>query len=353
MSNTPTPIDYLNNEARAASFSPEEFGMLEILSGENWIHKAEALPDPTFFFHRMIVEGEIIVVYASSNVGKSVFCVQMAADIARTRPVLYVDSELSCKQWQMRYWDPDTKKKHLFPGNFLRAQINLTKQKKDGSTVQQQILQAIEYYASARNIRIVFVDNLTFLCNNTEDGLSAGDFMMELIRLKQLYGLTLVVIAHTPKRDGKSPIEQNDLAGSSRLMNFFDSGIAIGRSAKDPQLRYVKQVKVRTGEFVWGANHVALYRLEKTNAFTHFEYLEPSTEQEHLRPNNTLTEMEDLQEIARLRNEGRSVREIARETGMPSTTVKRKLDKARAQGLVNPETDKIALNPVQEQTKAE
>ena len=42
-------------------------------------------------------------------------------------------------------------------------------------------------------------------------------------------------------------ITSNDLAGSKRLYNFFDSVFAIGKSAQDGGLRYVKQLKVRYG----------------------------------------------------------------------------------------------------------
>lgn len=56
--------------------------------------------------------------------------------------------------------------------------------------------------------------------------------MMKLMNLKKQYGWSLLVIAHTPKRNLSSPITQNDLAGSKKLYNFFDSVVAIGKSAK-------------------------------------------------------------------------------------------------------------------------
>ena len=64
--------------------------------------------------------------------------------------------------------------------------------------------------------------------------------MMRLIRLKKKYGPTTVVIAHTPQRRAWEPVTQNDLAGSAKLINFFDAGIALSRSAKDNNLRYLK-----------------------------------------------------------------------------------------------------------------
>ena len=76
-----------------------------------------------------------------------------------------------------------------------------------------------------------------FAVRDSEKGLGATEFMMRLIKLRRTYNLTIVVIAHTPKRDGKQPITQFDLAGSSKLISFFDAGIAIGRSAKDKETK--------------------------------------------------------------------------------------------------------------------
>lgn len=49
----------------------------------------------------------------------------------------------------------------------------------------------------------------------------------------------MVVIAHTPKRDSGLPLTQNDLAGSSKLMSFFDSGIVIGLQANGKSVREI------------------------------------------------------------------------------------------------------------------
>ena len=75
--------------------------------------------------------------------------------------------------------------------------------------------------AAKQGVKFFIIDNITFICNGTESGAKASLFMKQLIRLKKRYGLTTIVIAHTPKRRGWKPITQNDLAGSSKLINFF------------------------------------------------------------------------------------------------------------------------------------
>jgi len=64
------------------------------------------------------------------------------------------------------------------------------------------------------------------------------------------------VLAHTPKRRQWEPLSELDLQGSINLGNFADSIFAIGRSRVAPDLRYLKQIKVRTGRPEYGADRV-------------------------------------------------------------------------------------------------
>ena len=308
----------------------KKVGIMEVKSCNQWIADSKDTPDPKLYFNDLIVEGENTVVFASSNVGKSVFCTQMAEEIAREQKVLYIDCELSAKQFQMRYTNKETGSVHLFPENFFRAEID--PELIVGTDMEAAILQSIQQAAND-GITHFFVDNITFLCNDSEKGQTAGEFMMKLIKLKRKYHLTLVVIAHTPKRDRRQPITQNDLAGSAKLINFFDAGVAIGISAKDEALRYVLQVKVRTGKYVLTSSHVAIYRLDHRDNYTQFVFEGYGNEKEHLREKSPETDMEDMQALVNLKAKGLSIRQIVDETGFKQTTVFRKLKKAEKLGI--------------------
>ena len=153
-----------------------------------------------------------------------------------------------------------------------------------------------------------------------------------LIIFAILAALTLVIVGHSPKREPRSQLTQNDLAGSAKLMNFFDAGIAIGRSAKDAGLRYIKQVKVRTGVNQYDGEKVLLCKLQQVRGYTQFVYEDTVCESDHLRPKNAFTEAEDLQELIDLQAQHKTVRQIAEETGFAPTTVHRKLKKAEQLG---------------------
>ena len=154
---------------------------------------------------------------------------------------------------------------------------------------------------------------------------------MKLMALKKKRNLSLLLIAHTPKRDLSSPITQNHLAGSKKLYNFFDSVFAIGMSAKDSSLRYVKQVKVRAGAFRYDAHNVLVYEVDMVNGFLKFNFREFATEEEHLRHRQTIEVNETEMKVLQLNKEGLSLRKIADETGISKSTVGNILKKHKDQ----------------------
>jgi len=261
------PRSAIAAEAGKARKAPRHIGLLSVKAANDWIEESLLAPDPKTYFHDLIVQYENTVIFASSNVGKSILAIQIAEDIARSEKIMYVDLELSAKQFQMRYTDPTTGYRHIFPANFTRAEV--APELIVGADLEQEILSSIEE-AARQGTRFFVIDNITFICNDSEKGSTAGSFMMKLISLKKLYALTTVVIAHTPKRRGWEPITQNDLAGSAKLINFFDAGIALARSAKDDRLRYLKQVKVRTGEYRYDSDNVIILDIAKTDGCLRF-----------------------------------------------------------------------------------
>jgi len=143
-------------------------------------------------------------------------------------------------------------------------------EKYDIKDFETNVIRNIELVAISENAKIIIIDNLTYLCNSSEKGDLAGMLMMELMEMKRKLGVSLLILAHTPKRPLTNPITQNDLAGSKKLYNFFDSVFAIGKSARDGNLRYVKQIKVRYGEYDYDSDNVLVFELKKEHSFLGF-----------------------------------------------------------------------------------
>ena len=104
-------------------------------SANDWIKEAEGKPIPKMLFDSLWHEGELCILFADTNVGKSILAVQIA-DIsskgkseyllntsAPKQKVLYFDFELSEKQFQGRYSD-NYRNPYQFDPNFLRVEIN-------------------------------------------------------------------------------------------------------------------------------------------------------------------------------------------------------------------------------------
>jgi hypothetical protein len=107
--------------------------------------------------------------------------------------------------------------------------------------------------------------------------------MKHLKALKNKYGLSILALAHTPKRDLSKPITRNDLQGSKMLINFCDSAFAIGESSNDKNIRYLKQIKARSTEQIYDAENVCVCQIVKPANFLGFEFLNFGTEREHLK----------------------------------------------------------------------
>ena len=316
----------LARASQVRSGMPESIGVMSIKTANRTILEASLLPTPRALWDSFWYEGELSCLFADSNVGKSILAVQIADRIARTDNVLYLDFELSDKQFQLRYTD-EHGYLYTFPEKLYRVSLDCNSLLE--ADFEEAIIGSIEQMALQTRCKIFIVDNLTYLCCAMEKGDAAGRLMIQLNNLKKRYDLSMLVLAHTPKRSLDCPITSNDLAGSKRLYNFFDSVFAIGKSAQDGGLRYVKQLKVRYGTYSYEADNVILYEIEKVDAFLQFVYRGYSTEKEHLKKlgDNESSQRDCM--ILQLSQSGRSVREIASQVNCGKSTVSRIIQRSK------------------------
>lgn len=299
----------LQKAEQLAASVPEQIGMLTIKTANRTIREAALRPNPDALYLTLWYEGEVCCLFSDSNLGKSILAMQIAAQIAKTRKVLYFDFELSDKQFQLRYSD-EQGNLNKFPENLYRVEIN--RESLDVSNFEEAIIGNIEQAALMTGAKVLIIDNLTYLCIASEKGDAAGALMFRLMALKKKHSLSMLILAHTPKRCLSNPITQNDLAGSKKLYNFFDSVFAIGKSAKDNNLRYIKQLKVRYGNYTYDSDNVIVSAIEKVGAFLQFVNIGYATEKEHLKEFTDKDRAEAINEVKRLSSEGKSQREIAK-----------------------------------------
>lgn len=314
-------MDVVNNPTEPTR---ELSGMLKIKTANEWAEDAKLRPDPHPLWLSLWHEGEVCCLFADSNLGKSIYAVEIASAIAEHRRVIYFDFELSDKQFQLRYSD-DQKNLHKFPDNLLRSEID--PDMIGSGDFEEEVIADIEGAAIQYDCKILIVDNITYLNSVTEKADAAGMLMMKLMQLKKKHGLSILVLAHTPKRPLSSPITQNDLAGSKKLFNFFDSVFAIGRSAKDENLRYIKQIKARAGAFEYGADNVIVSEIVKDGTWLHFRNIGCGMERDHLKEQTDKDVSIFDGNVKELRQAGKSVREIANALGVSKSKVQRTMSR--------------------------
>ena len=149
--------------------------------------------------------------------------------------------------------------------------------------------------------------------------------MQLLQKLRAKYHLSILVLAHTPKRNPCRPITRNDLQGSKVLINFCDSAFAIGESQSQPGVRYLKQVKQRSSPEQHGAAQVCLCRIVKQHNFLSFEFMERANEQQHLLHYTEQHRKAQEATILQYHAEGLSYRQICAKLGVSVATVSRVL----------------------------
>src|SRR5574344_1378462 len=236
--------------------------LLEVKTANKWIEQASRRPIPRMPFSEFWFEQELCILFADTNVGKTILAVQIADSISRgqsipgfkletkAQKVIYCDFELNDKQFQSRY-SRNYEYPYQFSDNFLRVEINPDADFPEDVSFEFALSNAIERVITDNGAKIVIIDNITYLRHENERAKDALPLMKHLKRLKSKYNLSLLVLAHTPKRDLTKPLTRNDLQGSKVLMNFCDSSFAIGESSSDSSFRYIKMIKVRSTEHIY------------------------------------------------------------------------------------------------------
>ena len=298
--------------------APDNIGIFSIKTANQTLSDAALLPNPVPLWRKLWHLGEVACLFSDSNLGKSILAVQIATEIAKKYTVLLFDFELSEKQFQIRYTG-DFGEYYKFPENLYRVEIS--NEHLNPQNLDSTIVENIERAAIQTKAKVLIIDNLTYMCLDSEKGKDAGELMLHLMSLKKKYDLSILVLAHTPKRQMHNPISQNDLAGSKKLFNFFDAVFAIGLSAKDNNLRYIKQLKVRSCEFTHDASNVIVAMIIKKGSFLCFEEQYCASEQEHLKEKPCDNDPLLTKTVKEMHQQGKSYRDIANELGISKNRV--------------------------------
>lgn len=315
--------------------------IFDIKPANEWIASSREKPTPRFLFGEFWLEGELSILFADTGKGKSILAVQIAESIARgraiepmkltsePRKVLYIDFELSDKQFEMRYArdiSDDTAAlagHYEFSLNLLRAEVK-TNVSGCGVGFEDELIVQIERAVERTGARVVIIDNITYLRSGSVRTGEAITLMKRLKEIKTELGLSILVLAHTPKRNTTWPLNVNDLQGSKVLANFADNIFAIGQSRYDTSHRYIKHIKPRSTEMLYDAQHVPSFQLGKRDGnFLSFSFIGWRPEAVHLSVKYDTYRLDRADAMKRLAETGLSQRQIAERCETSAASVNR------------------------------
>lgn len=330
LNNPETIVNHFEQLQKDLETEKENKGLFKVKTANQWIEQAKTSPIPLMLFGELWHDSELCILFADTNLGKSILAVQIADSIskgktiagfkleAEKQPVLYFDFELSAKQFEIRYCIKNEAEKVLehhysFDENFKRLEINPDAEIPENKSFEDYLNQSLEQSITETGAKILIIDNLTYLKNETEKAKDALPLMKHLKALKSRYGLSILALAHTPKRDLSKPLTRNDLQGSKMLINFVDSCFAIGESHTDKHLRYLKQIKARNTEIIYDTENVAICQIQKPFNFLEFEFVGFGTEREHLKELTEKDRETNIEKAKELSQKGYSQRQISTE----------------------------------------
>jgi archaellum biogenesis ATPase FlaH len=307
--------------------------LFKTMTTNDWIEFAKNNPIPRKLFGELWFEKELAILFSDTNLGKSIVAVQIANSLSKgiatanlvneceAQKVLYLDFELTAKQFENRY-STDFKDHYIFNENFLRSELDIEKIRNDSTDFEEDLLQSLESEITFNNASIVIVDNITYLKNETEKAKDALRLMKILNSIKKKLDISILVLAHTPKRDASKSITKNDVSGSKNIMNFCDSSFAIGESFTTNGQRYIKQIKERNCPKIYHSENILVYEITKLNSFLKFDFVEYGNEIEHLVPKTKTDVVDRNNKILELHKTGTNNCEIARQLNVSEGTVR-------------------------------
>ena len=293
-----------------------------------------AVPESKYQIQRVfgdyIYKNDLHILVGDSNVGKTILAMDIALMLSGHNfwdsddkkmceakgKVLYLDFEMQNSQI---YWRYHSKLKSLGK-NIIRANLSVSGYGANKNAVMEELQTMIE----SNKPSLIIIDNLSSLLNNSGSYKETNEVMLRLKAMKDSYDTTIIAIAHCKKRKKDKPIEMNSIYGSSAISKLADSISALGESAQDPSLKYLKMLKTRSSR---KTDDVALLKVE-TEPYLHLHFQEWDVEEAHLankvkgRPRSAITdETRDL--ILKLKEKNLPIREIEAQTGCSRSSIGR------------------------------
>lgn len=234
---------------------------------------------------RLIHKNDLSVMFGDSNTGKTILANDIAFFVSGKGhewfgmespriPTMYFDMEMSEAQFSSRYSNAID----YIPSDYMRAEINALASNDRINMLSVIKNNIIKLQESPRAPKFIVIDNITNGFGNVTSASKMVSLISEMKTIKDRFGLTILLLAHCPKRKPFSPITQDNLGGSKMIINFVDSAFAVAPSIHGEDMKYIKQIKTRAVKKM--DNVISVQIVDKP--YLSFSYLGESKEEEQL-----------------------------------------------------------------------
>lgn len=306
--------------------TPWRYGQVEVEDANDAIRRGASLPPKvplSDFLGEAWVSGDVTFLYAYTNMGKSILAVQLADEAGRKgHNVLYCDFEMDARAFADRYTDEHTGEHAYLHFKRLKRNLHGVDTKDINET---ELLRGISASMHKFGATVLIVDNLSYICADLEKGKEASDFLHRLQDMSQTNGWSVLVVAHTPKRDRVRELKLSDLSGSQNLGNFCDAAVAIGAVRGTDEV-YIKQTKSRR-KYVLTEDNVMVCHIVKDGAMLKFQFDRYAQERTLIADEWQRQQAQERNDFAdqvrALRDQGKTIRDIAYTLGVSKSKVER------------------------------
>ena len=248
-------IDELWKLAVPFGDDPVDLGGMPSFSPAQFMSTFKELPVP--IVDSLLYEKDILGIAGSTNVGKSVFSLQLSTCIAMGVPFMTFNIPKPKRVMHVQFELKDEGFARLIKvtSQTLLEQCPVEAHRFEENCVflssGQRDLFTDKYDAIEANLRHTAVDVLVIDNLNTSVGVDvsknemAMEVLRKLINLKQKYNLSIIMVSHHKKIDVPAPIDISQMLGGSAYTNSLDFICQLANTKRAEGVKVMKITKVR------------------------------------------------------------------------------------------------------------
>ena len=294
------------------------------------IENGESLPELKKIWGSHIFENSLIHFPSLRGSGKSLLMLQICSAVSSKQKEFLGESiELPGKTLYIDFEMPEAfikrraaklSKNAPFPIKQFAEEIFVISTRQ---SFEAEFPTIIDFIAQESPVLVV-IDNLrTALKNaNSNSSIDMANFFSILGAIREIYNCAIVVIDHLRKGSRHQKSDSDMQSGSGTKTDLSDGDFLLRHSCQDKDLRLIKRIKSRMFE---ESDETKLVKLNRETLW--FELVESSVnEAEHIGI-SLITDKDELLDIAKeMRNQGKSLQQIASALSKPKSTIHRWLD---------------------------